>query len=180
MKRNRRHELAAEDLAELDRLVLHEFEALVRRAPSRDAAPPGPAPAGAAPATSTPAGTPAGAVPAAPAPARPERSAGRGTPAPWRGEEAAALEEETGPPAERAALRREPLLAKEEEVFVRNAVRWLSERPNRDDLIARIWTELTRADPGAFYDPEADEASAAGPAGDGDGDAESDGEPIDS
>jgi hypothetical protein len=145
MKRIRRPALPAEDLAELDRLVLHEFETLGRRVPSRHG-------------TASPVTPPDAAAPATADSGRAARPAAREASS-WD-DDLGALEEPR-PPANGAAPRPESLLSQEEDAFVQGAVQWLGQRPNRDDLIARIWAELTQGEPGAFYQAEADEGPTA-------------------
>jgi hypothetical protein len=44
----------------------------------------------------------------------------------------------------------------EERTFIDRAVKWLTPRENKDLIVSRIWARLTDAEPGTFFDADAD------------------------
>ncbi|CRI66227.1 hypothetical protein THIOKS12690008 [Thiocapsa sp. KS1] len=133
------------DLADLDALVLAEIESLTaHRAGARSKQ----APCGDAP---TPAANGGAREPKAKASVAPIRSA------PERrresfGEEAELLFEEPEPADDNAAdSALAGLLSPEEEAFITRAVGFLSQRPEADIILNRIWEQLTELDPEGYY-----------------------------
>lgn len=137
------------DLADLDALVLAEIESLTahragarsQQAPGGDA--PTPAANGGAREPKPKAKAKASVAPIRSAPERRRESFG---------EEAELLFEEPEPAVESDAdSDRAGLLSPEEEAFITRAVGFLSQRPEADIILNRIWEQLTELDPEGYY-----------------------------
>jgi hypothetical protein len=153
---------AETDLLDLDALVLAEIESLTAR---RDAARPKQTARAAAPTSlaedaesrERPTTQPKAKASVAPIRSAPERRRES------FGEEAELLFEEPEPLVEDAAERAPAgLLSPEEEAFITRAVGFLSQRPEADIILNRIWEQLTELDPEGYYQAPLDTRDETG------------------
>jgi hypothetical protein len=139
------------DLLDLDALVLAEIESLTSRRDAtrarriKGAAAPTPV-AGETETRDRPNTQPKGKASVAPIRSAPERRRESS------GEEAELLFEEPEPADDNAAdSALAGLLSPEEEAFITRAVGFLSQRPEADIILNRIWEQLTELDPEGYY-----------------------------